>query len=486
MYRALIVEDEDLMRDYLAAKLSELCPEWEAAATASDGMEAVERLAHERFDAVLTDIRMPGMDGLELARFIRHNDADMPILILSGYDEFDYARSAVRLNVFDYLLKPLNESELSAALSAMASQVAAKHGDRMADNLINALQGDETAREPLIKLLDGKPSGLLLFAPSLTSDLDAGSGKLFQLQEKLALVFAPLVARLPYCTAVLCTASDPLLVQTECRMAAQHFTKMNPMISLVCSYAAFDPQHIRQCRANAETVLRLALALDEPLLSDNLLYEQRQAQARLNAMLDDLNTSLSSGILADERRASLLSALLEFPEKSHQTAALSLLYDCETDETLRRSALQIFLDSGTWTEPPKLSAQTMFSRALDRLFANDHPVTKPASALVEQAREFLQFHFSEPMSLASLADKLGITSAYLSSLFHREMGLSYSQYLLQLRMEDAARRLLGNPNSKIFEISDAVGFPSAKHFTHVFGQYFRMSPKEYRDSKGKR
>ena len=95
MYRALIVEDEDLMREYLSAKLSELCPEWEAAATAADGMEAVERMAHEHFDAVITDIRMPGMDGLELTRYIRYTDREMPILILSGYDEFQYARVAM-------------------------------------------------------------------------------------------------------------------------------------------------------------------------------------------------------------------------------------------------------------------------------------------------------------------------------------------------------------------------------------------------------
>jgi len=65
------------------------------------------------------------------------------------------------------------------------------------------------------------------------------------------------------------------------------------------------------------------------------------------------------------------------------------------------------------------------------------------------------------------------------------MGQSYSQYLLQLRMEDAARRLLGDPAAKIQDIAQAVGFPSAKHFTHVFRQYYRLSPREYRESRGK-
>ena len=89
MYRALIVEDEDLMRDYLAANLTNFCPEWETADIACDGAEALEKLQKENFDGVLTDIRMPVMDGLEMARILREKKKNIPILILSGYYEFD-------------------------------------------------------------------------------------------------------------------------------------------------------------------------------------------------------------------------------------------------------------------------------------------------------------------------------------------------------------------------------------------------------------
>ena len=89
---------------------------------------------------------------------------------------------------------------------------------------------------------------------------------------------------------------------------------------------------------------------------------------------------------------------------------------------------------------------------------------------------------AEPISLTSVAEELGVTAAYLSTVFHREMGSSYSQTLLRIRMENAAK-LLSDTQLKVREIVQAVGFPSAKHFTHVFGQYFHCSPVEFRTRK---
>ena len=107
-----------------------------------------------------------------------------------------------------------------------------------------------------------------------------------------------------------------------------------------------------------------------------------------------------------------------------------------------------------------------FSLAVDFLLRPEQNAEPAASALVERARDYLRLHFAQPISLSTLADTMGVTSAYLSALFHREIGLSYSRYLLTLRMEDAARRLLADPDARISDVGEAVGFPSAKHFSH--------------------
>lgn len=88
---------------------------WEKGC-ARDGLKALALLKGNQYDLVITDIKMPGMDGLELANYVRANQPDTDIIILTGYGEFDYARAAVRVHAADYLLKPLQDVELHNAL----------------------------------------------------------------------------------------------------------------------------------------------------------------------------------------------------------------------------------------------------------------------------------------------------------------------------------------------------------------------------------
>ena len=232
------------MREYLSSNLSVFCAEWCAADTASDGQEAIEKLEQAQFDGIITDIRMPVMDGLVMSKVIREKNPQIPILILTGYNEFDYARMAVRLNIFDYLLKPIDEQELAAALSAMAIQAGQK----------------------------------------------------------------------------------------------------------------------------------------------------RQTGIPVN--------------------------------------------DVE------------YADTNT-------------------------------GGLAQRALSYIQHHFSEPISLTSVADEMGVSPAYLSTVFHREIGSGYSRTLLKIRMEEAARQLTLT-SLQVQQIAQNVGFVSAKHFTHAFRQYYSLSPMEYR------
>ena len=153
MYTALIVEDEPLMREYLLQNLSGIHREWRTGACARNGVEALELLQTRCFDLVITDIKMPRMDGLELAGYIHKRFPGIYMIMLTGYDEFEYARAAVRAGVTDYLLKPLKDAELHDVLNHIAEKLSgtAQHNDK-----------EETSMRPDVDFMEKEASNVIV------------------------------------------------------------------------------------------------------------------------------------------------------------------------------------------------------------------------------------------------------------------------------------------------------------------------------------
>jgi len=118
-YSVLLVEDEPLIRENLVKKIREHCPEFEVIGQAADGQAALEVLAELYPDVLITDIRMPVLDGIGLVREVYYHFPDIKSLIISGYDEFSYARSAIQYGVKDYLLKPVSVVDLQKIMARL-------------------------------------------------------------------------------------------------------------------------------------------------------------------------------------------------------------------------------------------------------------------------------------------------------------------------------------------------------------------------------
>ena len=125
-YSILVAEDEPLIRQNIVKKLAECCPEFEVVCQAADGQEALDAVGELFPDVLMTDIRMPVMDGLALIREVYYGFPDVKILIVSGYDDFSYARSALAFGVKDYLLKPVEVAELRKTMGRLLLQLEAE------------------------------------------------------------------------------------------------------------------------------------------------------------------------------------------------------------------------------------------------------------------------------------------------------------------------------------------------------------------------
>jgi two-component system response regulator YesN len=112
MYKILLVDDEIWMCEGLKKVIHQHCPGFIVDTAAKDGIQALKALESRDFDLIITDIRMPGMDGIALLKEIRHRGLSIPVIIISGHSEFEYAKMAIRYDVLDYILKPLDREEI--------------------------------------------------------------------------------------------------------------------------------------------------------------------------------------------------------------------------------------------------------------------------------------------------------------------------------------------------------------------------------------
>ena len=119
MYKVLIAEDEPFISDNIRRMIERFGPEFEVCACVYDGEAALERLKEENFDVVLTDIRMPGMDGIEVLRRIDHDYPNIVTVVISGYEIFDYARKALKYHASEYLLKPVSIDSMNELLEKL-------------------------------------------------------------------------------------------------------------------------------------------------------------------------------------------------------------------------------------------------------------------------------------------------------------------------------------------------------------------------------
>ena len=110
-YKAVIVDDEMFAREFLNQCINDLCTDFEVCAMLNDGSNAIEYLKENKADVILSDVRMPGISGIELAKYINDNNMNIPIVLVSAYDDFKYAQEAMRYGVKYYLLKVIDTNE---------------------------------------------------------------------------------------------------------------------------------------------------------------------------------------------------------------------------------------------------------------------------------------------------------------------------------------------------------------------------------------
>ncbi|MEK3881721.1 response regulator [Paenibacillus sp. PL2-23] len=536
MYQLLIVDDQpDLVTD-LATNLP-----WRSIGIgevhqAGSGAEALDIMRSTPIDVVISDIRMPGISGLDLIETIRRTWSHVRCILLSGYNDFEYAQRALKSQATDYLLKPVEDEELLTAVG------------RAIEELESRWREVSSHQSAMASIRENYP---ILRSHLLLSLLQGEVIARVQLEEKLAMVELPFAYESPYCMMLL-RMEDYFYEQNErdasllefavCNMAEEIFAEEHQLWYAKDSFGyhvflifqkragsqSLRMESIEQRAAHLQHYVKLYLKGTISLVLggqstfteglsrhyETLLGSFRQ---RIGVERDFLLT-LNEQSQTSEGEAHSLSHLYQPPQMSHlleagqwEAAEQKLEQIIEELEGKRGDSYEHILEAyfalvsalSYAIHKNKLWLADCLGVEYNHLMSGPHfhtiaqlkswvedaiksyrgcmegRVQDSRTGLIQKVQEYAAGRLADA-SLQTIADHVYLNPSYLSKVYKLETGEGISEYLSRLKME-AAAHLLRSSSQKIYEIAAGVGYQKTSYFIKVFKDRYGMTPQEFRD-----
>ncbi|WP_219835000.1 response regulator transcription factor [Paenibacillus sp. R14(2021)] len=507
MYKVLLVDDEPFITEGLSDAVDWSSFGFEIVGSAEDGEEALERLHEVPVDLLITDISMPIMTGLALIREARLLLPQLKVIILSGFNEFDYLKEGMRLGIENYLLKPIRFEELEATLSDTvrklnADKPAPSFGQDelgiLRDNIMTRwangriMLSELTERTELLGIDLSQPYvALAIIRPHATAGAGAANpDPAAVLPEADGVTFVPFY-----------NEEGELVV--ACCIDGADEGKARVTQALESLAAHWESRHIR---------LRIAIGEVQPMALAAQSYEQARKAQQFFLVLPDklllhyaeISSSASmfpAGLLDWEAYAKPIMAKDKEGLLSRIQADFTAIRSAEGMNPGRAKAAAVELMIRMKMEVDKLGradspeiykellAQVVAANVLEDVeeavkaasfFAVDSFSGEDMSPVIKQALRFIQEHYAEAMTLKSLGTQFHIHPNYLGQLFHKQTGDTFTDYLNKYRI-DKAKELLAGSSLKVNEIARQVGYWEIGYFYKQFKKHVGIVPGEYKD-----
>ncbi|MGU3471343.1 response regulator [Paenibacillus sp. D51F] len=509
MLSLLIVDDEKNIRLGLQAMIERQSAGRFTYFFAENGREALELLGRESIDIMITDIRMPVMDGIALLEKMQELPSIPAVIILSGHDDFPYARAAIRYQAKEYLLKPIVREELFAALGRLEEE-AERRREREAAAAFSPPPGqEEDAGGQLAYVLSQERidideiRGRLLGAG--LGWLEAGfSVALVKMPESAGADALSLIVRAGKTLGgegdrwtacrdreglfVLAAADEGLLRRLSEQLSGNVLLPARMALSSRASGIA----QLRRSYSQARQVLKYFLLYPESELLSYVGLGDRSSGCPVPVeAVRRLSNILGTGKLQEMKR--LLQQILDIRtvsrcEIGYLEAISRVLNEEVFDRVFRHygeesiEILRLYRRAGHIENFDRFDDYyRLVEQLLERL---DEYVAGVRGAHgerkdMQKAVEYLHEHFASDVNMAVVSNHISLNYTYFSQAFKEYTGESFSVYLRRLRLAKA-KELLGTSDRKVYEISTMSGFDNVKHFTRVFKEVEGITPLEYR------
>ena len=524
LYSVILADDEEQIRAGISRKINWEQLGFKLIGEAENGAEALELCEQLRPDVLLTDIKMPFMDGLELCRNLNKSLPTAKMIVFSGFDDFEYARQAVSSGVFEYIMKPINASELSDVLTRLREKL---DNERLEKRDMETLRHQYEESLPVLRelfytrLLDGHIPNEQINERALRFDIEISKGKW-----TAVLIRVNVQKSLSYDELILLSVRSFIEQHFQLDVSSVRTLLYNDMVALLVQTEHIYPliqEMQRLCYlVSCYLGINICAGIGRVYTAENLKFSTKEAKNALDTQLligdtdviyiGDIEPKQTSRLSFDEQDMQSLENAIKFGSQDDVHSFIDTLMNRvrETKFTLAQCHL-FFLEiitalvrlARSGGEDIEEDFCTSFTNlisisdfnSLDDLssWLCSHCINlqqllgqkrfDSASKTISKAKDYISCHFTESdISVDSLCDYLHLSSTYFSTLFKRETGKSFIAYVTELRMEMAAN-MLTQTDEKTYLIAEKIGYTDPNYFSYVFKKHFGLTPSKYRTGK---
>lgn len=497
MLRIAIVDDEASIREGLGKMIGKESEKFGVEGLFPHGQELLNLLLLRQIeiDVIITDIRMPVVDGLELIKQVKDLRPDIRCILMSGFTDFEYARQALRCSAVDYLLKPINKKQLFTLLYNLEQEQAARRSKEQhlrTGLLLTYLQSPPSLCTKLPKLTLPAPSYfVLVFKGVDSSALRTGL-------DRLGTGDAPswdLVDPEDQALAVVCSPpAEP--EEADIRGFIDRLRESLPTSRILVGSSSVyqDPASLSQAYTEAKRVCELGVYGESVWnYHPGTALPEREPKAEFSEWFAEYRDELSQQlqILDLNRTTACLERLFAQLRQNRESVELvllvcRLLLETAAAELHEWSKLQS--PEAVKMLELKLSSCLRFHDMQTTFIAEFTGVLKQirdsrlaqAGKAVETVKRWIAEHYDQPAELSHLASLVYLTPSYLSKRFKSETGMTITDYLIEVRIKKAKQLLRQANDMKIHEVGSVVGYPDPAYFNKLFKRIVGVTPNEYK------
>ena len=538
--KVFLVEDEYIVREGIKNNIDWEKNGYDFCGEASDGELAFPMISEKRPDIVITDIRMPFMDGIELSRMIKEEYPEIKIIILSGHEEFEYAKAAIQIGVEEYLLKPINGDELLQVVNRVAQKIKEENESR---ETLQEGEGDENCeyakRQLLSSLIDdnaslsdameqGKKIHLNLMAQCYNimmlklqrKNKEQGfSQRILELyktmedtlkeQDGQSIMFD----RAPEGKVILFMGSGEEEIRRNMDVFAGQFREILPEYEDVTYFGSVGVpvMRLRELGESYEAASHgfSYRFLTEPnqIVDNHTVFDQTRNEKKFSCSIgsvdiQNLDKQKIESFLKGGEMDEIHFFVEEYMKNTGDAGKNSMIFRqyIVMDMFFAASHFLTQITDGREQlgepfESPEqmqkivsdLEATVVYIKELFTkvMQVRDAQTTEHNSDVVENAKKYISENYhDEELTLNTVAHEVNVSPNHLSAMFSQKTGQTFVKYLTDVRMH-RAKELLKCTSKRSNEICEEVGYRDPHYFSHLFKKNVGCSPIQYRERGGK-